>query len=115
VKESRGNRRGNQAFYSQPDKPPLEVQHARSYTLGYAYHRALLAVMQNPSTSATMIDYLYLKCNRASSCFMTWCTYEAIAAGNRAVAANLFSAVGETAGFNKVHGAVLKVGLFLTP
>ncbi|KAG2186273.1 hypothetical protein INT43_002711 [Umbelopsis isabellina] len=109
VKESRGNRRGNQAFYSQADKPPLEVQQARSYTLAHSKNRALLAVMQNPSISATMIDYLYLKCNEANSCLMAWGTYEAIAAGNRAVACNIVSTVGETAGFNNVHMAVLKL------
>lgn len=71
--------------------------------------------MQNSSISATMIDYLYLKRNEAMSYFATWDTYEAVAAGNRAVACHIVDAVGETAGFNNVHMAVLKVSLSITP
>jgi hypothetical protein len=58
-----------------------------------------------------MIDYLWLKDTWAHTAFSSWALYEAVAAGNRSVAASIASCLNESGGLNKVHLDVLKVGI----
>jgi hypothetical protein len=60
-----------------------------------------------------MIDYLWLKDDLANNAFAVWAFYEAVASGNRSVAASIASCLNEYGGLNKVHLDVLKVGTFI--
>lgn len=62
-----------------------------------------------------MIDYLWLKDTWANTAFSSWALYEAVAAGNRSVAASIASCLNESGGLNKVHLDVLTVGTLPNP
>ena len=113
VNESRGNRKGNQAFYSKPGRPALEVQYSKTWTMNEAHNKAVLAVVRDPSLSPEMIDYMHLKDHMSNLAFFAWALYEAVAAGNRSVAASIADVINEAGGLNKVHQEVLKVSCLL--
>jgi hypothetical protein len=112
VYESRGNRKGNQAFYERPRHPILDIQYSKNSHLYSSHCKAILAAVRHPSLSSQMIDYLWIKDGNARNAFSYWAFYEAVAAGNRSVAASIAAVLGETWGLNKVHLDVLKVDAF---